>query len=529
VLDTDSDTLFDEFCEGNYSRLEELSDTLSQEQRHELAQLLVMLSEVTEKTRYLMEWVYEREISAAASPMMIFKTDINMMSTCIGNHLCYSYSCIRWLKFITVPLVQYLESQSTTADVISQQGVQVLLAASDIALTRFFDSIYDVPLWLRQACGVYQRCANQKFGVAKGTPRPPGLLCGYLVSVLLTEKNTVIGETTTKVRNGLRAVAGLLLQLGYQFGTINNPLVEDFIQKKSPDLINYYNEFVNPEGIAMTEHILASSKPKVFAKEIRLRNKRQRFARVLAQRKRKNSMDETQSMTSEPSTVSNDSENALNLDSYHLVKKMDDVHWRFMKSYKCGTSVYTLKAEDSHFVAIKCVTRIRSGLVEAANFFSTKISDPHYDTDITFATRSRVSENSHLISGYAELPWPLGNRYLAFTQTEVLDPHNKKQILYVSKNASYPGQKKKGYVEMKVLLSGIRVVVDPHDPSFVIVTVITHADPGGALPPWFVNKTIVNQSAKIPKIVKALEEWNECNSSSSPISIEQLHRRGVKA
>jgi len=502
---TSMDAVFDQFAEGNWSQLAELADKITPEQRHELAQLMVALADVTEKTRNLMEWVYVSEVEAAANSMMIFKTDINMMSTIVGNYLCYSYSCIRWLKFITVPLVNYLESQAHQADATTPQGVAVLLGASEITLSNFFNSILDVPLWLRQSCMAYQVASNKKFGVVKGNPRPPGLLCGYLVSVLTTEKNAVIGDVSLKIKNGLRAVASLLLQLGYQFGTINNPELQAFIAKKTPCLVQYYDEFVSPEGIAMSEQILACSKPRVFAKDIRLRTKRQRFAKMMMSFSNPSTGDiETTSHTSEGSGFS-DAEFVSKTDCHHLLQKIDYGDWRHSKTLKCGATTSSWRSDDSHTISLKLDIRVQASLEEAAAWFSTKYKDPELDPMIGHTSRVRVTENMHHLYGFVEFPWPLGNRTFSLYQCEFLD-RGKNMITFVHKHAAYPGVKKKGYVETKTYLSGIRLVVDSHDSNFVNVTIVVHKDPGGSCPNWFIHRIVAAQTEKFVKMAKVLEE-----------------------
>lgn len=518
------DSVFDQFTEGNYSKMDELTDKMSTEQRHELAQLMVALADVTEKTRHLMEWVYQSEVAAAANSMMIFKTDANMMSTIIGNYLCYSYSCIRWLKFITVPLVEFLESQQFPADSTTDQGVKVLLKASEITLDRFFGSVLDVPLWLRQACMAYQVASNKKFGVAKGNPRPPGLLCGYLNSVLTTEKNAVIGEVSFKVRNGLRAVAGLLLQLGYQFGTITNPTLESFIALRTPDLSKYYDEFVNSQAISICEQVLASSKPKVFAKDIRLRTKRQRFAKMMLNFANPVQELETSSHASTDSSSSETNEIVSTNDALRLLQKMDYGDWRHSKTLRCGAVSSTWRSDDSHTLSLKMEMRVQTSLVEAAACFSTKIMDPEMDSMMNHSARTRISENVHNIYGYAEYPWPLGNRSFSYYQCELLDK-SKNQVLFVYKHAPYPGPKRKGLVESKTLPSGIRLMVDPHDSGYVHITVVIHTDPGGSIPNWFINRLCGEQITKYTKIAKHLEDES---GKKRPFPVEIVSARHRK-
>eukprot|EP01117_Protostelium_nocturnum_P005822 TRINITY_DN2101_c0_g1_i1.p1 TRINITY_DN2101_c0_g1~~TRINITY_DN2101_c0_g1_i1.p1 ORF type:complete len:514 (-),score=117.38 TRINITY_DN2101_c0_g1_i1:356-1897(-) len=480
-IDSESsdDGLFQEFCNGNFENLKNLSDKISADKRVELANLLVDISEATYKNRELMEWVFDQKINRSEKPMELFHSGEvpYSMEVLIRDGLRMRFGCVRWLSSLSNPTLQFLQENP------SKTGDSTALRAAEDLLNRFLDSIYDIPIWLRQSCIHFKKSSVLKFGTSPPNP----LLCGFLSSTLhgaMEGGGSKCKEQLGFIDKLVNAVGGFETDL-----KILNEETEKFVREKKNQVKKFEEDLSDASAIAQVEMIVSSSRPRIRSLDVFLHSKERRFLRII------------QSVSENSSQISDGIDDSVEVELDKLVRKMDNTAWRYDKTWEYGVTSYIMKSEESQFFALKIQFRIKGKLVDIANFFSTKSSTPEYDPDITAATIKSVGDGINLLWGYSEMKWPISDRYFAFTIQEVIDV-SKNQIVYIIKNAPYPGGGKKNAVFSKVFLCGYRFVQDPKDPEYVQGTVVAHADPGGLFPVWLVNKNARRQCAKFPRLVK---------------------------
>eukprot|EP01117_Protostelium_nocturnum_P005369 TRINITY_DN1953_c0_g1_i1.p1 TRINITY_DN1953_c0_g1~~TRINITY_DN1953_c0_g1_i1.p1 ORF type:complete len:509 (-),score=111.23 TRINITY_DN1953_c0_g1_i1:240-1766(-) len=475
---TNNDGLFQEFCVGNFENLKTLSDRISLDRRVELGNLLVDISEATYKNRELMEWVFDQRINRAETPFDLFKRGeaSDSMEVIIRDGLRMRFGCIRWLSSLSTSTIQFLDDSTESVDSMAFK------AAEDL-LNRFVDSIYDIPIWLRQSCIHFKSVATLKLGV--NPPNP--LLCGFLSSNL----HGAMEGDGSKYKEQLILIDSLINSVG---GLDFKPLDEKakrWVEGKKNDLKKFEEELLDAGSIALAESIVSSSQPQFHSLDVFLRSKERKFHRIVQY----DQLDES-------SQISDGTQYNLEIESEKLSKKMDSDSWRYDKTWDYGITSYLMRSDESQFFALKIQFRIKAKLMEIAKFVSSNNRKPEYDPDITVANTKMVGDGNTLVWGYGAMKWPISDRYFAFHMHEVIDV-SKNQVTYVVKNTSYPGGGKKNAVFAKVFLSGHRFIQDPTDPEYVLGTVLTHADPGGLFPVWLVNKNARRQCAKVPRLIKA--------------------------
>ncbi|MEM8907068.1 MAG: START domain-containing protein [Bacteroidota bacterium] len=175
--------------------------------------------------------------------------------------------------------------------------------------------------------------------------------------------------------------------------------------------------------------------------------------------------------------------------------------WELQKDQE-GIQIYTRKVGDSKFKAYKAVTTID---VPVSNLLAVLKDPAHYDdwmpdTAVKLLSTSGDSLQIHYALSYA--PWPIRDRDGIYRMLFQRKADGEIQITVNGIPDYLPKEKKRVRIPYAQGLWRFQ----PREDGKVDLNYEFHADPGGSLPAWIVNKATVDMPFEI---IKGLREQSQ--------------------
>lgn len=167
----------------------------------------------------------------------------------------------------------------------------------------------------------------------------------------------------------------------------------------------------------------------------------------------------------------------------------DDGAWQ-LRLNRDGIKVYTRAVTGSRYYAFKATMTIRSSLSAPAALLRDESQCPKWQTMCARATKlSSVSPQEMIVYEVNDMPWPVADRDVVMH----VQWHQDEKTLAVTMQANAVSGIKphqRGLIRLTEVSS--RWTFTPMGNGMINVTTEAHANPGGGIPSWLVNRSLAD-------------------------------------